>query len=117
MRGEQLRELCKSDCIVRIVERWNQNQLVRNVKIRVARREALAIEVYGVRHWQSPNPEGAAILILHLPQQRQIFLQRLVIHFGRVFFDDRNDSRRIHETREIVDVAVRVVSGDAILQP
>ena len=50
-------------------------------------------------------------------QTREIFLERLVVFVGAVFFDDRNNSMFGHKTREIVDVAIGVVAGDAVAEP
>ena len=40
-----------------------------------------------------------------------------VVCVGPVFFDDRQNRGFVNEAAEVVDVAVRVVTGDAVLQP
>ncbi len=50
-------------------------------------------------------------------QQLQIFAQRFVVGFGGIVFDCGHYRLLIHKAREIVDVAVRVVARDSLLQP
>ncbi len=63
------------------------------------------------------DAERAAVLIFHLAKQGEIFLQGLVVRFRRIVFHDGDHRRRIHKAREIVDVAVRVIAGDAVFEP
>src|SRR5882762_10323773 len=103
--------------VVWIVERGNQHNLVRNIKIGIARGKPLPIEIHGRGHGQCCNAQHVAVLIVHLGKQSKILLQRRVIRFGRIFFNYGHHRCRIHKARQIVHVAVRVVPRDPVLEP
>src|ERR1017187_489318 len=54
---KQSGKLHEGDGIVRVIERRDQNHLVRNVKICVAGGKALSVEINGVRHRQGRSEE------------------------------------------------------------
>src|SRR5882757_4774599 len=114
---KQISKLSEGYGVFRIVERRHEHNLIRNIKISVARGKPLPIEIYGCGHGQSFNAQRVAVLIFHLAKQRKILLQRRVIRFGRIFFNYGHHRRGIHETRQIVHVAVRVVPSDPVLEP
>ena len=69
-RRKQLRERVERGAVVRIVERGNQDETVRDIEIRVAGRKALAIEVNRRGHGKRRNAQAGAaedfqILALH----------------------------------------------------
>ncbi len=109
-RGKQLCERVERDAVVRIVERGNQHQAVGDVEIRVAGRQPLAVEVDRRGHGERDHAQAGAL------QQLQIFPQRFVVRFDDLV-DDGHHGFLIHEARQIVDVTVRVVARDALLQP
>src|SRR5215831_20028603 len=50
--AEELRERSQRDAIVRVVEGRHQDEAVRYIEVRVARRDACAVEYQGTRHRQ-----------------------------------------------------------------
>src|SRR5258705_9791031 len=114
---KQISKLSEGYGVFRIVERRHEHNLIRNIKISVASGKPLPIEIHGCGHGQRFNAQHVAVLIFHLAKQRKILLQRFVIRFGRIFFNYGHHCRGIHETRQIVHVAVRVVPRDPVLDP
>ena len=47
----------------------------------------------------------------------EVLLQRLVVLVGRMVSHDHHHGARTDEARQVVDVPVRVVAGDAPVQP
>src|SRR5438094_935455 len=102
--------------VVWIGKSWNENAGIRDIKVRVARRQALTFAHNLFRHRQSDNFD-LALLEFHLAQAPKIFLERLVIFIFTILFDDRDDGMLRNETREIVDMTVSVVASDAVAEP
>ena len=50
-------------------------------------------------------------------QAVQVLGQRLVVVILPIWLNHGDDRVRVHEPRDVVDVAVRVVAGDAAVQP
>src|ERR1700682_1423546 len=100
-----------------VVERRNHDQLVGDVKIGIAGGQALIIEINWRGHGKSFNAKGAAVEVFHGLQQGEIFLKGNVVSVVGILFDDGDDGSRADEAGEIVDMAMRVVTGDAIFQP
>ena len=87
-RGKQLRERVERDAVIRIVEGGNQHQAVRDIEIRVAGRQPLAIEIDGRGHGERDHAQSGSL------QQLQIFAQRLRIRrLSRSCFSSTNRAR------------------------
>src|SRR5882762_7478992 len=114
---KQISKLSEGHGVIRVVKRRYEHNLIRNIKISVARGKPLPIEIHDRGHGQCFNAQHVAVLIFHLAKQRQILLQRLVIRLGRIFFNYGHHRRGIHKARQIVHVAVRVVPSDTVLEP
>ena len=115
--GEQACERVESYAIVRVVECWDDDEFVGDIKIGVAGGQALIIEINRRGHGERFDAKRAAVQVFHGLQKRVVFLQRDVIGVVRVLLDDGDDGVRTDEAGEIVDMAVRVVAGDSIFQP
>ncbi len=77
----------------------------------------MPLEVNRRRHRERLDPKGAAVHIFHGFEPSEILLQRRMVDIGRVLFDNRHDRCGIDKTRDVVDVAMRVVTGDSVPQP
>jgi|SRR5580704_13293041 hypothetical protein len=104
----------EGDAIVGIVEGGNDDEFVGDVEVRVAGGKALSIEINGRGHGKSFDAKRLAVLVGHELQALEIVLEWGVIGVIRIFFDDGDDGGGIDKASEIVDVAVGVVSGNAI---
>ena len=105
------REDRQRDAVARIVEGRREHDTVSHVEVRVARRHAAAGEEERLGHGQFDDAHPRA------PQPTHIVAQRLEVFVAAVALDRRRDHARRDEARDIVDVAVRVVAGDAAPEP
>ena len=71
----------------------------------------------GGRHRERFDFERAAVLIAHRAEAREVVLKDFVIHVGGIVLDDGDDRVGRDEAREVVDVSVGVVAGDAVAEP
>src|SRR6266404_611581 len=115
--GKERGESVEGHAIVGVVERGDDDKFVGDIKIGVAGRKALIIEINWGGHGKSFNAERAAVQVFHGLQQLVDFLQGDVIGVMGILFDDGDDGGGADEAGEIVDMAVRVVAGDSIFQP
>ena len=111
------REDVERDAIVGIVEGGDEHKFVCNVEIGVARRQTVLVEIDRRGHGQFFYAKLPAALVLALFQDGEIFPKMGVVFVGFIFFDYRQDRGFVHEAAQVVHVAVRVVTGDAIFQP
>ena len=105
--GNSFASVFSADAIVRVVERRHQHQPVGDVEVGVAGRAAAGR--------RSTSGRGIGSFTTFKPAARRIarFSARLVVRVGDRL--RRSDHRlRLHEARQVVDVAVRVVAGDAV---
>ena len=115
--GEECGQLVERDTIVWVVECRNKNDSVCDVEIRVACGQSLPVEINRPRHRERLKIERPASLIFHFLEARDILLQRLVIQICRIIFNDGDHRSRIHESREIIYVAMRIIAGDSAIDP
>ena len=99
-----------------ISECWYEYASVRDVKVRVTRRQPQPFAHDLLRHWQRDEIQ-LVTTDFHLAQARKIFLERLVIFVVAIFFDDSHNCPFGNKTRKIVDVSIGVVSGNAVAEP
>src|SRR5438552_1343178 len=115
--GEELGEGLERLPVARVVEGRDQHRRVSDVEVRVAGRQALAVEDDGRGHRQLHDPERRRVLIGHACQALAVLPQRVVVRVGGVLLARDDDGTRVDEAREVVDVAVRVVARDAAAEP
>ena len=116
-RGEQLRQRVERNAIVRIVEDRHQHHSIRDVEIRIAGGQAAAFEDDRARHRNLYDVEALAILVARRSQASQIVVQGRIIFVLLIRLDHRDDRVGRDEAGDVVDVAVRVVAGDALAEP
>src|SRR5579859_2519015 len=112
--GKKFRKSVERNAIVWIIEHRDEDEFVGDVKISVTGREPLPVKKNGCGHGKCLDAQSVSVLIFRGFEQGKIFLQRGIIRVGWIFFDDGDHRCWINETREIVYVAVGVVSGNAI---
>src|SRR5678816_195614 len=71
---------------------------------------------YFIRHWKRENIEFTTT-DFHLAQTREILLKRFVIFVSAILFNDSYDSSLGYKPREVIDVTVGIVAGNAIANP
>src|SRR5215475_2273928 len=114
---EIFRDDVERDAIVWVVEDRDENEFVGDVKVCVACGKALAVEIDRRRHREFLDAKLPAGLILALFENGEIFLEMSVVGVVFVFFHDSQHCSFVDEAREIVNVAVCVVSGYSVFQP
>src|ERR1700675_829143 len=62
------------DHVAHGIERWHQQGMVRNIKIRITRRKPLPVKIHRRRHGQRYDTQRMAVLVLHLVKECKIFL-------------------------------------------
>src|SRR5665213_3604734 len=114
---EQPAQNAKRDAVVRIVESRNDDGGVANVKIRVARGQPHAVKIKRREHRQLDDFRLAAVFEPQILNALPIFRERLVIFVARIFFAHEHERPRIHETANVINMAVRVVALRPFRQP
>ena len=71
----------------------------------------------GGGHRELDDLERLSVLVGHRAQPAQVVLERAVVLVAPVRLDRGHHRARVHEPRDVVDVAVRVVAGDALAEP
>ena len=90
---------------------------VHEQEVHVGRRQTLLPVDDRTRHRQFDDGERPAVLIAKAIEAASRAAQRLVVLILRVALDADHDRPLVDEAREIVDVPVGVVAGDALAEP
>src|SRR3954464_15599379 len=69
-----------------------------------------------MRHWECDDVQFASS-DFHPAQAVEIFLKRLVVFRCAILFNDSYNRSLGYKPREIIDVTVGVIAGDAIAEP
>src|ERR1019366_559962 len=85
------------------VEGRHHDCAISYIKVRVGGGQARAVVDDGRGHRESFDFEGAAVLIAHRAQAREVVAQDRVVHVGGIVLEDGDDSVRGDEAREVVD--------------
>lgn len=94
-----------------------KNDVIGDVKIRVAGGGAPVKTFKAIRHGQFHNVERVAVLIRHAFEGFEVGLERLVIRVFFIGFDDGDNGGGVDEARDVVNVSVGVVTLDAFADP
>src|SRR6267378_8331313 len=114
---EAFPEDAERHAILRIVEGGDEHGGIRDVEIRVARRQARAVEIQRRGHGQIDDVDGRTVLEPHSLQPFTVLGQGSVVRVVRVVLAAQHDGARVHEAAQIVDMTVRVVPGDSQAEP
>src|SRR5208282_1524084 len=114
---KHLRQQIQRHPVIGIIKRRHQHQFIRNIKIRITGRQPQPIKINRPRHRQSLHLQSPPILILHSLQSRQVLLQCRIIRVPPVLLHNRHHRRRVHESRQVVHMPVRIVPRNPIPQP
>src|ERR1035437_8247132 len=115
--AEQPAQNAERHAVVRVVEGRDDDGGVADVKIRVARRQPHAVKIKRRRHRQLHDFGLAAIFEPQILDALPIFRKRTVIFVARIFFAHQHDRPGVHETADVINVAVRVVAFRAFGEP
>ena len=112
-----LRQNLQRHAVVGIVEGGNQNQPIRNIEISVTCRQPLAVKDHRPRHRQLDQIKLLAVERARGLEPGEVFGQRRVVRIAHIRLDGGDNRRRPNEAGDVVDVAMRVVAGDAAIEP
>src|SRR5690349_7902548 len=115
--GDQLTENPQRHSIVWIVERWNQDCCIRNVEICIARRQSLAVEYQWLRHWYRNKLYLRPVFEPHRLQPLDVLFKDGIIVVVIVLLATDHHGGWVHKPTKIVDMPVRVITGDAFSEP
>src|SRR5581483_3663428 len=115
--GEQIREDVEGYAIVRVVEHRDQHNAVCDVEVGVGRWQTLAAEDYRSGHREFNDVELAAVLVGEGFEPANIVGERFVVRVVLVRLNYGDDRVLGDEPRNVIHVAVRVVTGNAAVEP
>ena len=114
---EQLAQNAERHAVVRVVEGGDDDGGVADVKIRVAGGQPHFVEEERRWHGQFHDFGLAAVFEAQVLDALPVFGERLVIDVARIFFADEHEGFGVHETADVVNVAVGVVADGAVEEP
>src|SRR2546426_1219103 len=114
---DQLGKTTECIAVVRVVERRHQDGSVRDVKVRITRGEALALEVERRRHRQMDHVDLGPVFESHPLETLAVFLEWPVVRIVRVRLPAQYDRAGIDEATQIVHMAVGIVARDSLAEP
>src|ERR1044072_6691206 len=109
--------------VVRVTEDRYQYDVVRDQEVGVARRKAIEIACGSAfatdhtGHRYCDDLKRAIVCVLHSSSSPEVVLKDLVVCVCGIVFDCADNRAWANETRDVIDVAVGVVSDDAFVQP
>ena len=114
--GEAVGDDAECELIGVLAVERHKDAIVDDEEVGVARREVAAGQTDRLRHRELDDVE-ALLARAHLAQAFEVFLERGVVRRGLVGFSHRENRARGDEAREVVDVAIRVIVGEAFPDP
>src|SRR5204863_309089 len=114
---DQLREDAERDAVLGVVERRHQDGSVRDVKVRITRGEALALEVERRRHRQIDHIDLGPVFESHPLKTLAVFLEWPVVRIVRVRLPAQYDRAGTDEATQIVHMAVGTVAPHSLAAP
>ncbi len=115
--GKELGQDAQRAPVIRVVERRHQHGRVSDVEVGVAGREPHTVEVERRRHRQRDDPQRFSVGGRHRAETLEVVAQRFVVGVGPIGLLREHHRRLVDEARQIVDVPVGVVPGDAAAEP
>src|ERR1700733_11233965 len=116
-RREKLGESVERNAIIWIVEHRHEHQAIRDIKIGVAGGRAEAFKDDRARQRDFDDVKSLTMLIACGAEASEIVMQSGIIYVRVVRLNHRDDRVGRYETGDIVDVAVGVISLDAVAEP
>ena len=115
--GEATGDDVEGVAVVAVVEGGDEDERVGDVEVRVAGGEALAFEDYGRRHGEFDYFEGFVVEVAEAAEAVEVFGEGEMIFVAGVGLDAGEDFIFADEAGDVVDVAVGVVAGAALVKP
>src|SRR3972149_4403792 len=103
--------------IVGIVEHGCEHDFVGDIKVRVACRQTRSVGIARARAGQLHDVQFVAILVRRALQPLIILLETAIPFLSRIRFEGAADRVRVDKSGDVVDMAIRVVTGDTLAQP
>jgi hypothetical protein len=103
--------------VVAVVEGGDKDERVGDVEVGVAGGEALAFEDYGRWHGEFDRVEGLVFEVAEAAEAVEVFGEGKMVFVAGVGLDAGEDFIFADEAGDVVDVAVGVVAGAALVEP
>src|SRR5271165_6108113 len=114
---EDLGENAESFAVIGIVESGYQNDAIGDIEIGVAGGKPLFIKDYRRRHWQFDDFERLPVRTSSCLQPLQVLGKRQLVLVRCIWLSRGYDFVFGNKTGDVVNVAVRIVSGTAAVEP
>jgi len=115
--GEAAGDDVEGVAVVAVVEGGDEDERVGDVEVGVAGREALAFEDYGRGHGEFDDLEGLVVKVAEAAETVEVFGEGEMVFVAGVALDAGEDFIFADEAGDVVDVAVGVVAGAALVEP
>jgi len=115
--ADKLGECPEGDAVLGIVEGGNQNGRIADVEVGVACGQPLTVEIERRGHGQADYLDSGVILQPQALQPLPVFLEGAVVGIARVVLLAQDDGPWSNKTADVVDMPVRIVTGDPSPQP
>src|SRR3972149_473849 len=103
--------------IVGIGEHGCEHDFVGDIKVRVACRQTRPVGIDRARAGQHHDVQFVAILVPRALQPLIILLETAIVFISRIRFEDADYRVWVDKSGDVVDMAIRVVTGDTLAQP
>ncbi len=97
--------------IIRVAEDWNNDSRITDIEIGVAGGKPRVAVAAVPGHWELHNIQAEA------NQPLVALFKNFVIFVGRIIFNRTDDGILADEPGDVIDMAVRVVAGNALSEP
>jgi len=115
--GEAAGDDVEGVAVVAVVEGGDEDERVGDVEVGVAGGEALALEDYGRGHGEFDDLEGFVLEVAEAAEAVEVFGEGEMVFVVGVGLDAGEDFIFVDEAGDVVDVAVGVVAGAALVEP
>src|SRR5277367_1089618 len=115
--GEAAGDDVEGVAVLAVVEGGDEDEIVRDVEVGVAGGEALAFEDYGRGHGEFDDLEGFVLEVAEAAEAVEVFGEGEMVFVAGVGLDAGENFVFGDEAGDVVDVAVGVVAGAALVEP
>ena len=91
--------------------------MIGDIEICITRRESVTVEKDRAGHRQRDDLRPGTVLKPQILNAVPVFVQRAIINVLGILLLNENQGLSIDETADVIDVAVRIIPGDATCKP
>src|SRR5215208_2863533 len=99
------------------IEYRNDHGMIGNIKISIRGGQALFLTDHFIRHRYLDNIQLFSVQQTHCFQLPQVLLKKLIVPVIFIFFNNGNDGILVYKTGSIVNMAVRIISDNSLVNP